>query len=98
MCAFSALTAAEKLADSQGLPALSVGIPLLGSGAGKLTVAQSADALCVGIRRFFENFLRENDRQSLITRVVFVAFQPEDARQIESILLKHRFIQAPMAR
>ena len=88
----NALRRCQELIDAEGLDTLSVGFPLLGSSAGKLSPSRSADGLLTGMRRFFKDHLAETDEHSEVDRIVLVVYRDDDVRAVRDQLRRHRVI------
>ena len=91
-CAYHALEQTQLLADERELKELSIGIPLMGTSGGKLSVGQSAAAICRGARAFFSAFFKDAGVQSDISRIVLIAFLKEHVKVVRTQLLKHRLL------
>ena len=83
-CMLNSLKAAERIIEEQGLDGLSLGVPLFGSDVGGLSVKQSCDAICEGMKIYFRGC-----RDSLINKIRFVHPDAEISRQIQLILNSH---------
>ena len=91
-CAYHALEQTQLLADERDLEEVSIGIPLMGTSGGKLSVSQSAAAICRGARRFFSEFFKDAGVQSVINRVVLIAYLREHVQVVRTELLRYRLV------
>ena len=83
-CMLNSLKAAERIIEEEGLDGLSLGVPLFGSDVGGLSVKQSCDAICEGMKIYFRSC-----RDSLISEIRFVHPDAEISKQIQLILNSH---------
>ena len=80
----SILKSAEEIIEENDLDGLSIGVPLLGSDVGGLSIQESCDALCEGMKIYFRGC-----RDSLISEIHFVHPGEDVIRQVKLILNRH---------
>jgi len=80
----SILKLAEEIIEENDLDELSLGIPLLGSDVGGLSIRESCDALCEGMKIYFRSC-----RDSLISEIRFIHPAEDVIRQVKLILNRH---------
>ena len=87
-CMVNCLKSSEGLIEENGLDEFSLGVPLLGSDVGGLSIRESCEAMCEGMKIYFRGC-----QDSLINEICFV--HPDDGviRQAKLILGRHFVLQ-----
>jgi len=83
-CMLNALIVADEIVGDNDLDEFGVGAPLFGSDVGGLSVAESCEAMCAGLKAFFRG-----NPDSLINEIVFVHPEEDVIRQVKMILDRH---------
>ncbi len=83
-CMLNALKVADEIVEENDLDKLSIGVPLFGSDVGGLSVTESCEAMCAGMKTFFKGC-----PDSLINQIVFVHPKNDVIRQVRLILSRH---------
>ena len=83
-CMLNALIVADEIAEDNDLAEFGIGVPLLGSDVGGLSIAESCEAVCAGMKTFFRG-----NSESVINEIVFVHPKEDVVRQVQLILDRH---------
>lgn len=83
-CMRSAIEKADEIIDENGFDELSIGVPLFGSDVGGLSVAESCEAMCAGMKTFFKGCA-----DSQINEIRFVHPDGNVVRQVKLVLSRH---------
>lgn len=87
-CMVNSLKSSEKLIDENGLDEFSLGVPLLGSDVGGLSIRESCEAMCEGMKIYFRGC-----QDSLINEICFVHPDDDVIRQVKLTLGRHFVLQ-----
>lgn len=87
------LKALQLFMDQKGVSDLSVGIPLMGTGGGKVGIDAGTASICQGIMTFFPAFSEREGRLSTISKVVIVANREMDARIATNVLRRYKLVR-----
>ena len=83
-CMLNALKVADEIVEENDLDEFGIGVPLFGSDVGGLSVTESCEAMCAGMKAFFRG-----NPDSLINEVIFVHPKEDVVRQVQLILDRH---------